>query len=56
MPFHDPHELSTNATAASAPMRLAILLQLRIIFHLPQRVAAALPERLERGPKPAGQV
>jgi hypothetical protein len=33
MPFHDPHELSTNATAASATVRRAILLHLRAVIY-----------------------
>src|SRR3981189_2174389 len=37
MPFHDPHELSTNATITSARARLAIRLNLRmLIIPLPQ--------------------
>src|ERR1700682_5722433 len=39
MPFHDPHELSTNATITSARARVAIRLHLRMLIHLPQRVA-----------------
>src|SRR4030081_3709325 len=48
MPFHDPHELSTNATITSASARLAIRLHLdnlSMLIHLPQRVAPARPGR-----------
>src|SRR5437764_996813 len=63
MPFHDPHALSTAATMTSARARPAIRLQLRILIHLTQRVAAGpraavLPERraLDRAQRrgPAG--
>src|SRR3982074_2703707 len=49
MPFHDPHELSTNAAMTSASARLAIRLHLdnlSMLIHLPQRVA---PGRQARG-------
>src|SRR6202035_1420242 len=46
MPFHDPHELSTNAAITSASARLAIRLHLRMLIHLPQRVAPVRPGRL----------
>src|SRR4029077_17638408 len=61
MPFHDPHELSTNATVTSATARLAIRLHLDILsmlIHLPQRVGAvrrarAPPARPVRAPTAA---
>src|SRR6476620_7639824 len=52
MPFHDPHELSTNATMTSASARLAIRLNLDnlgMLIVLPQRVAAALREQVQPG-------
>src|SRR5258705_3347212 len=46
MPFHDPHELSTNATITSARARLAIRLNLRMhIIHLPQPAVPVPPGR-----------
>src|SRR4029079_10144650 len=46
MPFHDPHELNTNATVTSATARLAIRLHLRMLIHLPQRVGPVRQARV----------
>src|SRR3954463_14555699 len=68
MPFHDPHDVSTNATAAAAPGRRAIRLHLRVaipafcllptrlITHLPQPVALVPAGRPEPVRAPARRV
>src|SRR3954467_11333114 len=70
MPFHDPHDASTNATAPAAPVRRAIRLHLRVaipafcslptrlITHLPQPVAlvpAVRPEPVRAPARRAGR-